>query len=617
MRLRRALRGLTGRILLLVALGTAAILGVLGAISSVIIEEASRRSLQQRLVLAQTAAAYVDAATQENLAALQQAAPLAADALLSGDAAALRDALHGLLLRTFFSRRIVLVDAAGRVVAAEPSGAAEALDPQWLREILAEGRPAFSDLRGGAGGAPPVVVAAVAVSWGGAPMGALVGEIDLRGAALEDLLRPVHLGPGAYADLVDGRGVVLASTRAGRVGVESDHGQFLAHRIGERRAVVSACHGCHTAPPAAEVMALAPLTVPRWGITIREPEAEALAPSARLRRGLLIAGTIFLAIGLLLAWGTARSVAGPVRRLTEAARRVAGGDLEGPIPPAGQDEIGELARSLEVMRAELSRLLARAQAWTEELEHRVQERTAALEATAGMLREKEEARGELLRKLITAQEEERKRIARELHDETSQVLATLALGLEAAAAAPTPDAAREKLAGLRKLAVDALDGVHRIIHALRPSALDDLGLVSAIRWYAETLLEPHGLEVDLTVRGDEGRLPPAVETALFRTVQEALTNVAKHAEADRVAIAVAFRPEALEIRVEDDGRGFDVAEALRGEGAGLGLLGMRERMSLLDGTLDIASRPGGGTRLTIRVPRREEAPGGQDPRLPG
>jgi len=112
-------------------------------------------------------------------------------------------------------------------------------------------------------------------------------------------------------------------------------------------------------------------------------------------------------------------------------------------------------------------------------------------------------------------------------------------------------------------------------------------------------------------------LPPAMETALFRTVQEALTNVAKHADADRVAIAVAFRPEALEIRVEDDGRGFDVAEALRGEGAGLGLLGMRERMSLLEGTLDIASRPGGGTRLTIRVPRREGAPGGQDPRLPG
>ncbi|HEY7676238.1 MAG TPA: HAMP domain-containing protein, partial [Candidatus Methylomirabilis sp.] len=467
MRLRQALRGLTGRILLLVALGTAAMLGVLGAISSVIIEEASRRSLQQRLVLAQTAAAYVDAAAQGNLAALQQAAPLAAEALQGGDPAALRGALHSLFLRTFFSRRIVLVDAAGRVVAAEPAGAVEAPDAQWLRETLADGRPAFSGARRGPEGVPPVVAAAVAVSWGGPPVGALVGEIDLRGAALADLLRPVHLGPGAYADLVDGRGVVLASTRAGRVGAESDHGQFLADRIRERRAVVSACHGCHTAPPAAEVMALAPLAVPRWGITIREPEAEALAPSARLRRGLLIAGTIFLAIGLLLAWGTARSVAGPVRRLTAAARRVAGGDLEEPIPPAGQDEIGELARSLEVMRAELSRLLARAQAWTEELEHRVQERTAALEATAGVLREKEEARGELLRKLITAQEEERKRIARELHDETSQVLATLALGLEAAAAAPSPDAAREKLAGLRKLAVDALDGVHRIIHALR------------------------------------------------------------------------------------------------------------------------------------------------------
>jgi len=119
------------------------------------------------------------------------------------------------------------------------------------------------------------------------------------------------------------------------------------------------------------------------------------------------------------------------------------------------------------------------------------------------------------------------------------------------------------------------------------------------------------------VRGDEGRLPPAVETALFRAVQEALTNVAKHADADRVDIVLKFGPEALEIRVEDDGRGFDVPEALRNEGAGLGLQGMRERMALLDGTLEIASRPGGGTRLSLRVPRRRETASGEGPGLPG
>jgi len=211
--------------------------------------------------------------------------------------------------------------------------------------------------------------------------------------------------------------------------------------------------------------------------------------------------------------------------------------------------------------------------------------------------------GELVRKLISAQEEERKRIARELHDETSQVLAALAMGLEAATAPSPPEAAREKLAGLRAMAVEALDGVHRIIHALRPSALDDLGLVPAIRWYAETLLEPRGIQVDFAGGGEEERLPPAVETALFRAVQEALTNVAKHADADRVRIAVTSSPEALEVRVEDDGRGFDVEEALRGEGAGLGLLGMRERMGLLEGSVDVASRPGEGTCVTLRVPK--------------
>jgi len=402
---------------------------------------------------------------------------------------------------------------------------------------------------------------------------------------------------------VDEQGVVLASTRAGRVGAESDHGTFLAGRIRERRAVVSACHGCHTAAPVAEVMAVAPLTVARWGVTVREPEAQALAHAGQMRRGILAAGTVFLGIGLVLAWGLARSVAGPVRRITAAAQRIAGGDLRAAIPPAGEDEIGELAHSLEAMRAELGRLLGEARAWGEALERRVEERTAALEATARELREKEAARGELVRKLISAQEEERKRIARELHDETSQVLAALAMGLEAATAPSPPEAAREKLAGLRAMAVEALDGVHRIIHALRPSALDDLGLVPAIRWYAETLLEPRGIQVDFAGSGEEERLPPAVETALFRAVQEALTNVAKHADADRVRIAVTSSPEALEVRVEDDGRGFDVEEALRGEGAGLGLLGMRERMGLLEGSVDVASRPGEGTCVTLRVPK--------------
>jgi signal transduction histidine kinase len=613
----RRFRGLTGRILLLVALGTAAILGVLGAISNSFVEEASSRSLEQRLVLARTAAAYVDAAVERSLAALQQAAPLAGEALGGGDRAAVRTVLHALLLGTVFSRRIVVADAAGRVVMAEPAAATEPPGGEWLREVLAAGRPAVSGILRSPGDGRPVVAAAVSLSRGGAPVAALVGEIDLAGPALADRLRPLHLSPGAYADLVDGQGIVLASTRAGRVGEESDHGKFLASRIRERRAVVSACHGCHTAAPIAEVMALAPLTVPGWGITIREPEAEALAHAAHLRRGLLAAGSVFLGIGLVLAWGLARSVTGPVRHLTAVARRIAAGDLAAPIPPADHDEIGDLARSLEAMRDELARLLGEARAWAGELERRVQERTAALEATAHALREKEEARGELLRKLITAQEEERKRIARELHDETSQVLATLALGLEAAAAARTPEEVRDKLAGLRTMAVGALDGVHRMMHALRPSALDDLGLVSAIRWYAETLLEPRGLEVDLSVRGEEGRLPPAMETAVFRAVQEALTNVAKHADADRVDIVLAFGPEALEIRVEDDGRGFDVGEALRGEGAGLGLQGMQERMTLLEGSLDIAARPGGGTRLTLRVPRGREAAGGEDPGLPG
>lgn len=218
----------------------------------------------------------------------------------------------------------------------------------------------------------------------------------------------------------------------------------------------------------------------------------------------------------------------------------------------------------------------------------------------------EAIRSEILQKLISAQEDERRRIARELHDETSQALTALIIGLETAEDSLPIDArdAKRHLESARLLTVQTLEEVRKIVMDLRPTLLDDLGLVPALRWYSKTQAERLALKLTFESRGLQGRLPPQLEVALFRIVQEAITNIARHAEARSVKVQLVRSGSSLVAVIEDDGKGFEVSEYF-GEGRksnGFGLLGMKERASVLGGTLEIHSRAGRGTRVTVTVP---------------
>jgi signal transduction histidine kinase len=222
------------------------------------------------------------------------------------------------------------------------------------------------------------------------------------------------------------------------------------------------------------------------------------------------------------------------------------------------------------------------------------------------LREKEEARSELLRKVIVAQEDERRRIARELHDETSQALTALNVGLKTAIMAPasSPDDVKRRLAPLKTQASGMLEEIQRMIRDLRPSLLDDLGLVSAIDWYAEARLKTENIQVEWEIVGTERRLSPELETTLFRVAQEAISNIARHAHAENVSIVLGFEDKMVTLEVEDDGKGFVPGESLSAIRAGgaYGLLGMRERIGLLGGELLIESQIGEGTRIQVKIP---------------
>ena len=224
-----------------------------------------------------------------------------------------------------------------------------------------------------------------------------------------------------------------------------------------------------------------------------------------------------------------------------------------------------------------------------------------------------EERGELLGRILTAQEEERRRLARELHDELGQGLSSMALSLELAQrlADRDPQAAARQLDQMRARIAEASDQMYDLILGLRPSILDDLGLVTALQAQAKRTLEPAGMTFDLHSQELAERLPPAMETVLFRIFQEALTNIRRHSGARHVHLRLARADGVLEAEVRDDGGGFDVAASAGGpwKGRGLGLRGMRERAAQFGGDLDIDSRPGQGTCIRVCLPLPQVADG--------
>jgi two-component system sensor histidine kinase UhpB len=255
----------------------------------------------------------------------------------------------------------------------------------------------------------------------------------------------------------------------------------------------------------------------------------------------------------------------------------------------------ENARLYEETRVARDRL----QVWNEALEAKVAERT----------REIERYSKEVTTRVLQAQEEERKRIARELHDETAQALTTLLVRLKILEKARTTSDMRRQIDELRELTAQTLEAVRKLAVELRPATLDDLGLLAALEAYAESYSSRIPVRVSFRSDGftndhDDGRLPPQVELVLYRVVQEALTNVAKHADAKSVQIELHRGRDEVMAVVTDDGLGFNVEEMMRSRERGLGLFGMQERLALVRGQLVIDSSPGRGTTIHARVPSR-------------
>ncbi len=575
------------RILLLAAVSMLPVLVALAISGWLTVHQSMQRISHENQVLARAAGDHLDYILRRDLQRLENVQFALGIDLEDEDLQPERTALHNTYLNSIFDA-VFIADLNGRVLWAEPfpqsfaNTNVSSYPPVW--QALDNKKPIISGVFTLKNTAKSTIfIISPLRNREGQIAGLVGGQIDPARNTLQQFLLPIELAKAGYIDVIDSNGVVLASSDPQRV-LKNQGDNSHEEMVTEQARLPNA----------------------PWFVAISQTKAEALAPVRTLELRFIIAGLLSLVVVFFLSWGMARSLVKPIGQLKTVAQNISRGNLLQPVPVLGSDEIGELGQSFDVMRLELKKSLEEIQEWNRQLEAKIEQRTRQLQDSYREIERKEAARGQLLQKVLMIQEEERKRVARELHDETTQSILGLVMRLEAAAAISDDEAGRIKqmLADIRSLAVNTLDNVHKVIFDLRPSVLDDLGLLSALRWYAQNRLGELGIKARVEVTGEERELPPQVEIALFRVVQEAITNIVKHARAHNVLLNVEFKDATIAIEIEDDGKGFDMKtlSSQSGESQGVGLLGMQERVELLGGKFHIESQPGSGTNITIEIP---------------
>jgi signal transduction histidine kinase len=391
---------------------------------------------------------------------------------------------------------------------------------------------------------------------------------DLLG--LHDLLNETTANNSniRYAFLVDNRGQVIAHTFEG--GFPLDLIPLNTAQNGEHHhtALIQTDDGLiwDTAVP----ILGGKVGTARIGLSDASVRAALSMLTAQLILTIVLVSISGVLVAVLLTWILTR----PIISLAHATQAVAKGDFSPRVPRWANDEIGDLAEAFNTMTEELAR--------TDELR-----------------KEREVLRRQLLEKVITTQEDERRRIARELHDSTSQNLTSLIVGLRVMETNCAQCASISKATDLRDVASKTLDEVHDLSMRLRPRVLDDLGLSAALERLVSEWQSRYKIPVDVAIQLDK-RLPGDMETAIYRIIQETLTNIARHAQAKSASILVERHGDMVRAIVEDDGVGFESKEN-HGE-RHLGLLGMRERAELLNGAVTIESSLEHGTSVFIEIP---------------
>ncbi len=583
----------------------------LGIIGHLTINQSIDRSLHSRLTLAGIIANNIDLLLERSLNRLYDISLSGKIDLKDNNWKPEKEALQIAYQYSIFSDGIFLMDKTGNVVLTYPSrleNHENLLSIPYVSKIIMEGKPVISDIYTVEPTGKKVIYAMVPLkSKNGDIVGVVGGEIDPTSFRLSQTIEAMPTEPNTYLEIIDSHGIIIVSNNPKRVFLSSDHNKFMENLIAQKKPEIRTCHRCHSGAGgkgderSTDILAFAPLKMAHWGVSIIQPEKDVFAPSEKLRTTFLAFSLGSIGIALIIAIGMSKSIVKPVHKLIDATNKIAEGDMSKSIEFGGIDEIGILSSSFEVMRVKLADSLEGLRRYNVELEERVIERTKQIKASQQKVEN-------LLKMVISAEEEERKRIARGLHDETMQTLSALLMKIDMCSKMYAEHLPSEKIDEMRNIALKSLDEIHSVIQNLRPTIVDDLGLEAGIRWLLDKHLAEKGITCDFNVIGAEGkRFNYRIETSLFRIIQEAVINISKHASAENVFIVLQYMPDSIAVYMEDDGKGFDAPDVLKhtDDVRGLGIMGMRERAYLVNGKLHICSTPGNGTSLSLWIPLPE------------
>jgi signal transduction histidine kinase len=597
------------RITFIILIGISVILLSLGVASHYIIQKNIDDLLNKQLALSRLTRNNVDNVIQDNINRLYDISISGAVDLSDGNMGPEREAVRTAYRYSIFTDGIFLLDNGGNIILNYPERIRDTslnlLSIEPVSRMLAVGKPVVSNIYTLEPSKKKVLYVLVPLKdKNGKTVGVAGGQIDPTSPLLLQKLGLLDIGKDQFIDVTDSNGVVVASSNPSRMFTQCDRNSFFSTIIHERKERVATCHVCHEGGKREEnlstVLAFVPLTTAPWGISVQELKTDVFASSANLKRLFIILGCIFIGTALILTIGISRSIVDPLKELIHGANRIARGDLSNPINPHGSDEIGALGQSFETMRVKLVESGERIYRHTQELEMRVRERTR-------QINESHQRAEKLLKKIISSQEDERKRIARELHDDPLQDLSAALMRVDMCRFHPG-DITMEKMDAVRGIIVNAYDGLLAIMQNLRPSLLDDLGLIAAVQSLLDIHLRDKGIHYFINTKGvKDARFRPEVEIILFRIVQEAVVNIARHSQAENVFVLFKSDNKSVYAEIEDDGIGFDLgslflhAPDVR-DRRGLGILGMKERALLIGGEMEICSQPNLGTRIAIRIP---------------
>ncbi len=596
------------RIIISILLSVFIILISLGLVSYYDIQKTIERSYDDQLSEARIIAASIDHIVEENLTRLYDISLSDKIDLSDNNWAPEREALRTAYQYSIFSDGVFLLDRLGNVLLTYPpreGWAVNLIGVPPVSKVLTEMRPVISSVFTMEPSRRKVIFALVPLrSRSGDIVGTAGGLIDPTSYHFTQVLTAITTSKETKIELVDSYGVVIASNHPDSILTGIDHNRFLSTLIAERKSTVAACHRCHENKGtsganrrSADILAFAPLNLAPWGVSLRVPRERIYAPSSSLQHGFLLLGIIALVTSFILALGMSRSIVRPVLQLISATDRIARGNLAIPVAVESTEEIQTLSQHFDEMRTKLAASLESIRHQNVELEERVRERTRELE-------EKSLINERLLRKLITSQEDERKRIARELHDDSLQTLAAILMNIEMCRLHPELITS-DKVGMIKDTVNRVISEMTKVIQNLRPTVLDDLGFESGLVWLIEKNLREKGVECFINMHYlDEDRLPPELQITLFRVFQETTANIARHAGAHNVFISVRTDERNFAMSIEDDGEGFDTGTVFENTmtGRGLGIMGMKERIAEVRGRLTICSQPGQGTMVLCTVP---------------